>query len=83
MQDRNVQPLKATGYQPSAGMLDLADKLEEFAKKIREGKVIAGGLVTISATDYEVETNVNYDGRGITLYGGVGLLHRKLGNMLD
>ena len=78
-----VHSLKALGHQPSQGLLDLADRLELHARHIREGKIIAGAVVTIGADNSEVSTDVNYDARGVTLLGGVRLLGGKLTKMLD
>lgn len=69
-----VTPLTTVApVEVSQGMLDLADRLEEAAKLIREGKVRSGALVYV---EYGPDMNVTSDwcssSGGLTLAGGLG-----------
>ena len=81
--DGNVHTLRQVSYKPSSQMLALADLFEHNAKAIREGKIIAGSMVTVDADSYEISVQSNYDARGMSLLGGATRLVHNLNKMLD
>ena len=72
----NVMSIKAVPsikHEPSEGLLGFADELEELAKAIRTGEVVAVALAAVEhGADVTCMRRAVWDSRAITL---VGCLH--------